>query len=117
VTAAGWLTVREVADRLGYNPRTIYDGVRAGTVPHRRVGRALRIPASWVDAVGLDVDVDRTASDLKSFAAELAAAVACELARLLGEAAARATAPGETGTVLDDLDARDDIGGRHDGTG
>jgi excisionase family DNA binding protein len=48
-----WLTVREAADRLGVHPETIYDGCHDGTVPHRRVGRTLRIPSWWTDGTDL----------------------------------------------------------------
>jgi excisionase family DNA binding protein len=112
MTAADWLNVLEVADRLRSNPRTIYEGVRAGTVPHRRVGRAVRVPASWVDANAVALaDGQAAALDVD----ELADAVADRLLVRLAQLLARAAAPGgEPGAVLDLT--RDDRPGRHDGT-
>jgi excisionase family DNA binding protein len=36
--------VRQVASALRINAATIYNGVAKGTIPHVRVGHALRIP-------------------------------------------------------------------------
>ena len=33
------LTTAEVAALLGVNPKTVYEAVRLGQVPHRRLGR------------------------------------------------------------------------------
>lgn len=33
------LTTAEVAEMLGLNPKTVYDAVKRGEIPHRRVGR------------------------------------------------------------------------------
>lgn len=38
------LSVREAADMFNMSPRTIYRRVWAGDIPHRRVGRQIRIP-------------------------------------------------------------------------
>lgn len=38
------LTVREAAALFNMSPRTIYRHVWAGDIPHRRVGRQIRIP-------------------------------------------------------------------------
>jgi len=38
------LTVRQVATALRVNRATVYNGVAKGTIPHVRVGHALRIP-------------------------------------------------------------------------
>jgi excisionase family DNA binding protein len=125
-TAAPWLSVAEAARRLGVDRHSLYDAVNRGEVPHRRVGRSVRIPLTWIEGTDLArawaESEDhaflngRTAPDVERFAAELAAAVAVELARLLGEAAARATAPAEAGTVLDLL-THDDKKVTRDGTG
>jgi excisionase family DNA binding protein len=112
---SAYLAVGEAAEALGCNPRTIYDGVRAGTIPHSRVGRRVFIPAAWLDAGGPETSNGHATPDPERFAADIARAVAVELARLLGEAAARATTPdAESGVVLD-LIARDDEEGRHGG--
>jgi excisionase family DNA binding protein len=118
------LPVAEAARRLDVDRHTLYDAAARGEVPARRVGRSVRVPRAWVEGTDLArawaESEDHaflnggTAADRERFAAELATAVARELARLLGEALARATAPGEPGTVLD-LIARDDEEGRHAG--
>lgn len=46
------LTVRQVACALHMNAATVYKGVADGTIPHVRVGNAIRIP---VRAAGAEV--------------------------------------------------------------
>jgi len=43
-----WVSPAEAAAILGCHRQTIYDGVADGTVPHRRIGRTLRIPTWWL---------------------------------------------------------------------
>jgi excisionase family DNA binding protein len=101
VSATGWVSVVDAARRLGVDRHTLYDAAARGEIPARRVGRSVRVPLSWVDGADLDVDTGRTTPDVERVAAQFARAVAVELGRLLGEAAARATAPKpEPGTVL-----------------
>jgi hypothetical protein len=116
-TGHGWLTRAETADRTGTNVRTIDSGIADGSIPHRKVGRRVLVPSWWATGGDLGAAPDgRTALDVERVAEQLAAAVVRELARLLGEAAARATAAGEPATVLD-LYARDDDEVNGDGTG
>ena len=48
------LSVRETADPLGVGRNTVYDLIRAGDLPHLRIGRSIRIPrqqlAAWIAA-------------------------------------------------------------------
>jgi excisionase family DNA binding protein len=53
MTATEWLTPREAAGQLRTNVETIYDGCAHERIPHRRIGRTLRIPRWWVDGVDL----------------------------------------------------------------
>jgi excisionase family DNA binding protein len=46
--AGGYLTVREVAERLRVCTATVYAMVKAGKLPHRRVSNMVRIPAAAV---------------------------------------------------------------------
>ena len=105
-----WRTPGETAERLGVNRRTIYDGVAAGTIPHRRAGRRVLIPAWWGDAGGPASD-GHPAADPVELARRFTAAVLAELGQALSEAARRATAADGSATVLD-LNARDDESGR-----
>jgi excisionase family DNA binding protein len=107
------VSVTEAARRLNIDRHTLYDAAARGEVPARRIGRSVRVPAWWVDAGGPS-DNGRTApADAPAFAAEFARAVAVELARLLGEAAGRATAADRSATVHDLRHARDDVVGGH----
>lgn len=114
---SGWDSRAEAARRTGTNIRTIDSGIADGSIPHRKVGRRVLIPSWWADGGDLGAAADgRTALDIERVAEQLAAAVARELARLLRDAAQRATVPdAESGTVLDLL-TRDDEVGRHDPT-
>jgi excisionase family DNA binding protein len=38
----GWLAVKEIAEVLGVHYITIYDWVKKGEIPHRRIGRRIR---------------------------------------------------------------------------
>lgn len=101
-----WLSVSEVARRLGVDRHAVYRAVDRGEVPHRRMGRGVRIPASWLD---VGPDVEHSAPDAEA----IAAAVMRQLAALLASASAREPAPGSApGTELLDPNARDDVGGR-----
>jgi hypothetical protein len=73
------------------------------------------VARAFSDSVDATFTNGHSAPDVEHFAAEFARAVAVELARLLGEAAERATAPDEVRTVLDPL-ARDDKEGRRERT-
>lgn len=48
------LSVREAATHLGVSRNTIYDLIRAGDLPHLRIGNRLRIPTQplqdWITA-------------------------------------------------------------------
>ncbi len=50
-----WLTVDEVARRLGYERATVYALVLADWLPHVYVGGAYRIPDTALDEVVIDV--------------------------------------------------------------
>ena len=40
-----WLTIRQASSYLGVSTYTLYEGVKRGTVPHRRVGlRLIHVP-------------------------------------------------------------------------
>ena len=45
--------VEEAAQILGIHPSTVYELVRAGTIPHKRLGRRIIIPAraleEWIN--------------------------------------------------------------------
>ncbi len=44
------LTVPQVSERLGISKQTIYDAIKAGTVPViRGFGRRLLIPTAWLE--------------------------------------------------------------------
>jgi putative molybdopterin biosynthesis protein len=49
-TDLGWLTSREAADLIHVNPRTIQKLVKRKQLPASRIGRALRIRKSDIDA-------------------------------------------------------------------
>ncbi len=49
-------SVQEVADLFGVSAGSIYEAVRAGTVPHLKVGRSIRIPIAAVIACLLGID-------------------------------------------------------------
>lgn len=42
-------TVAETADALGIGRTATYELVRRGTIPHLRIGRAIRIPKASLD--------------------------------------------------------------------
>ena len=44
------LTVAETADALGIGRTAAYELVRHGTIPHLRIGRAIRIPKASLDS-------------------------------------------------------------------
>ena len=44
-----YYTVKEVAAILGVSISLIYDGVRKGAIPSRRIASRILIPASYVD--------------------------------------------------------------------
>jgi excisionase family DNA binding protein len=48
------LSVRETADELGVSRNTVYDLIRAGDLPHLRIGTRIRIPTDplrdWIAA-------------------------------------------------------------------
>ncbi len=46
---AEFMTVRELADLLKVAQATIYRGVDAGEIPHRRIGRSIRFHRQDVD--------------------------------------------------------------------
>jgi excisionase family DNA binding protein len=50
MSEAIWLTVEEVAAALRVPRSTVYEHVRRGAIPARRIGRHLRIHRSWLDA-------------------------------------------------------------------
>jgi len=41
-----WLRVKEYADLMDLTPRTVYELLKTGKIPHVRVGRSIRIAAS-----------------------------------------------------------------------
>jgi excisionase family DNA binding protein len=43
------LTVEQAAERRGVHPSTIRKLVKAGTIPHQRMGRSIRIKAADLD--------------------------------------------------------------------
>jgi len=59
-----FLTVEEVADLLRVSPRSVYDWVSHGTIPHRKAGRRtlflLREVLEWT-AIGDTGDTERPA--------------------------------------------------------
>lgn len=48
MSASTLLTVPEVADALGVSRRSIYEGIRRDEIPVVEVGRAKRVPLSWL---------------------------------------------------------------------
>jgi len=46
--SAAMMTVREVAELLAVNAKTLYEEIRAGRFAHVRVGRVIRIPRTVV---------------------------------------------------------------------
>jgi excisionase family DNA binding protein len=44
------MTVKEVAALLNVNPMTVYRAIDTGELPHRRVGRSIRISQEDLDA-------------------------------------------------------------------
>jgi excisionase family DNA binding protein len=100
MTAADWVSVAEAACRLDIDPHTLYAAVNAGTVPARRIGRSVRVPAAWVDAAGASANGHTPPLDIDELADAVADRLVARLVRLL-VGAVRATAPGEPGAVLD----------------
>lgn len=45
------LTVPETARFTRKGKNTIYDMVKAGEIPHVKLGRSIRIPRSWLEAL------------------------------------------------------------------
>ena len=45
---ASWLTVDELVQRTSLKKSWIYQEIRANRIPHRRFGRQVRIPASYL---------------------------------------------------------------------
>lgn len=43
-TTSAVMTIKEVADVLGINPRTVSVGISDGTIPSVRVGRRILVP-------------------------------------------------------------------------
>lgn len=63
------LTVREAADRMRVTTQTIYNWVKAGTLPVVRVGRTIRIdPKDLPEAKVANHDRDRLAGALAQVA-------------------------------------------------
>ena len=46
-----FFSVKEVAELLGVSRSLIYDKVCRGTIPSRRVGRRILIPATYVEEI------------------------------------------------------------------
>lgn len=44
-----WVSANEVADLLGISRVTVYDHVRRGNIPAKRIGRALRFDLISID--------------------------------------------------------------------
>lgn len=48
------LSVREAAQQLGVGRNRVYDLIRAGDLPHLRIGKTIRVPtehlAAWIAA-------------------------------------------------------------------
>jgi len=40
--------VREVAEVFGYDPRTVRNGIKDGSIPAVKVGRNYRVPVAWI---------------------------------------------------------------------
>lgn len=51
--------LREVAAALGISVRTLSDHLKAGEVPHTRFGRAILIPASFLEQKRLEASSSR----------------------------------------------------------
>lgn len=49
ITPARYLSATEAAERMGVTLRTMVHACRSGAVPHIRLRRQLRIPASFFD--------------------------------------------------------------------
>lgn len=45
-----FLTVEQVAQELSLSKSHVYRQVEAGEIPHKRIGRAVRIPRSYIEA-------------------------------------------------------------------
>lgn len=43
-----YLTVEEAAHKLRVDPRTVRQAIEEGTIPAKRLGRAIRIPADAI---------------------------------------------------------------------
>lgn len=50
VSSRPMLTVPEVAGLLGVSDNTIYRRIADGDIPSKRLGKAVRIPSSWVQS-------------------------------------------------------------------
>lgn len=49
MSEAQFLSVEEYAERLNVSPYTVYREIKKGTIPHVRVGKAIRIPLSALE--------------------------------------------------------------------
>jgi excisionase family DNA binding protein len=67
------LTVAQVAERLAVSEKTVYRLVRAGRLPHSRVGRAIRIESADLAALRLEPTAtrmeDATAAPMRAVSA------------------------------------------------
>ena len=56
-----FMTVPEYAKRVGLTKQWVYKLCSAGQIPHKRIGRAVRIPRS-----ALELDVEAPPEEIKS---------------------------------------------------
>lgn len=47
----GYYTVKQIADRIGFHPDTVYGWISSRNMPVRRVGKRGRITVYWHDFV------------------------------------------------------------------
>ncbi|MEW6917979.1 helix-turn-helix domain-containing protein [Trueperella pyogenes] len=48
-TTASYLSVEETANALGVSPWLIYQQIARQEIPHKRIGRLIRIPAAYIN--------------------------------------------------------------------
>lgn len=48
-TTASYLSVEEAANALGIHPQTLYRRIARQEIPHKRIGRRIRIPAAYIN--------------------------------------------------------------------